>query len=145
MHRVIDVYAFTPMIDEVIGEQPLKVGFQLLEMFLERSAVRAFGRRLIGQHHTPTHITFPTVHVPRNMFLGHKHLTLRCVIHFNKLFPGRSAVRAFGRRHHAIINMAAFLTFPSYKSVHTYFSMIAHVNDFSTSFDYLLVYQNSRS
>lgn len=110
---------FITMGDETMGAHLSKINFQWMKMVLKRSTVRTFRRRFIDQYHATAHIALPMLHVSGNMFLGNEHIAFRRAIYASELFSRRSTVWTFRRWHHAVIHMSTFLTFPSYKSIHT--------------------------
>jgi hypothetical protein len=107
------------MMDEIMGIYLSKIDFQRVKMVLRRSTVWTFRRWLVDQYYTSAHIAFPMLYMSGNMLLSNEHITFRRTIYASELFSGRSTVWTFRRWHHAVIYMPTFLTFPSYKSIHT--------------------------
>lgn len=87
-------------------------------MLLCGSAIYTFGRQFIGKFHVSARIAFPTLPMARNMFLENIYIPRRLKLELFKFIAHSATIQTFRRRHHAVIDMTAFLTFPSCKSFH---------------------------
>ncbi len=85
-----------------------------MKVVFRRSAIRTCFRRLIPQNDPPAHVAFPSFYMALDMFLGNIYRPLRFMVKLNKLFPRSITIRTLLRRSDSIMNMSAFLAFPSH-------------------------------
>jgi len=95
-----------------------RISIQLAKMFFCGSATCAFGRRFVGKLHATARIALPTLLMARYVLLGYIYASQRLKLELIEFLAQSATVRTFRRRHHAVIDMTAFLTFPSCKSFH---------------------------